>query len=46
MQPDFTAAIPPEMRELSTSRQTWYVGRHANGLALRLDVVSLPSCGA
>ena len=27
--PDFSAAVPPEMRELSASRQTWYVGRHA-----------------
>ena len=27
--PDFPAAVPPEMLELSASRQTWYVGRHA-----------------
>ena len=27
--PDFLAAVPAEMRELSTSRQTWYTGRHA-----------------
>ena len=26
--PDFPAAVPPEMLELSASRQTWYVGRH------------------
>jgi poly(hydroxyalkanoate) depolymerase family esterase len=27
--PDFPAAVPAEMLELSASRQTWYVGRHA-----------------
>ena len=27
--PDFSAAVAPEMRELSASRQAWYVGRHA-----------------
>ena len=27
--PDFRAAVPPEMLELSASRQTWYVGQHA-----------------
>src|SRR4249919_248401 len=27
--PDLPAAVPPEMLELSASRQTWYVGRHA-----------------
>jgi poly(hydroxyalkanoate) depolymerase family esterase len=26
--PDLPAAVPPEMLELSASRQTWYVGRH------------------
>ena len=26
---DFPSAVAPEMRELSASRQTWYVGRHA-----------------
>jgi len=25
--PAFSAAVPPEMRELSVSRQTWYVGQ-------------------
>jgi poly(hydroxyalkanoate) depolymerase family esterase len=28
--PDFLAAVPAEMRELSASRQTWYVGRHGD----------------
>jgi poly(hydroxyalkanoate) depolymerase family esterase len=27
--PDFSAAVPPGMRELSAARQTWYTGRHA-----------------
>ena len=27
--PDFSAAVPAEMLELSASRQTWYAGRHA-----------------
>ena len=27
--PDFSAAVPAEMLELSASRQTWYTGRHA-----------------
>jgi len=28
--PDLSAAAPPEMRELSASRQTWYTGRHGD----------------
>jgi len=28
--PDLSAAVPPEMRELSASRQTWYTGRHGD----------------
>ncbi len=28
--PAFSAAVPPEMRELHTSRQTWYVGQDAS----------------
>ena len=28
--PDFLAAVPPEMREVSASRQTWYTGRHGD----------------
>ena len=26
--PDLLTAVPPEMLDLSASRQTWYVGRH------------------
>ena len=37
--PDFLAAVPPEMREVSASRQTWYTGRHA----WRPDILGLYS---
>ncbi len=32
--PAFSAAVPPEMRELSASRQTWYVGQDAASLRM------------
>jgi len=30
--PDFSAAVPPEMRELNASRQRWHMGRHGDRL--------------
>ena len=32
--PAFSAAVPPEMQELSASRQTWYVGQDAASLRM------------
>ena len=38
--PAFSAAVPPEMRELHTSRQTWYVGQDASLASIVQDMLS------